>query len=472
MQEALAWPRDGPARRPASGRERPRSARSRRARAAPACAGAPAIGAQHPGIELERRREIGALQPAGDPLIGGAEPPGLRLGGRPQPLQQAGARRDSRRGRTAPARPARPRGFSAGRRGSGRPRAAASPGRAPPGPAPRCDRCSARRSAPATGTPACFSARTISSWTMPRRPSRIRISPGPYRRPVLARISPRSSQRRMVRGDGPGDPPLGLVARPRVVRQRPRLVLRVGGGRPCHAATARPAPARWRARWHAAARLRPRPRRACASGSANTASTSGQHGRDRAERAIQQLGADRRLPRPRPGWSARSGPAGNWRGRHPGNYRSTASRRRPRTASAGAACAPSPAKNSSVSLHDDLPLLRAGVLRLVDQHVLDPRIQLEQHPLAAAGPLRAAAGRARSGRRSRAPPRAPSALVGVDRRRRRRAAVPRCAAPSSRPRSWSPSRTSRACSCLERLQDRLGGHLLGRQRLAARRRRP
>ena len=31
-------------------------------------------------------------------------------------------------------------------------------------------------------------------------------------------------------------------------------------------------------------------------------------------------------------------------------------------------------------LADDLPLLRAGVLRLVDQHVVDPEIELVVHP--------------------------------------------------------------------------------------------
>ena len=92
---------------------------------------------------------------------------------------------------------------------------------------------------------------------------------------------------------------------------------------------------------------------------------------------------------------------------------------------------PAPAKSSSVSLSDDPPLPRAGVLRLVDQHMVDPRVELEQHPLGLARPLQQRVRCARSGRRSRAPPSAPSA----PRRRRwwrtRRAAAPRSGARSA-----------------------------------------
>ena len=42
--------------------------------------------------------------------------------------------------------------------------------------------------------------------------------------------------------------------------------------------------------------------------------------------------------------------------------------------------APSPAKNSSASAAHDLPLLGVGVLRLVDQDVVEAAIELEQHP--------------------------------------------------------------------------------------------
>ena len=50
---------------------------------------------------------------------------------------------------------------------------------------------------------------------------------------------------------------------------------------------------------------------------------------------------------------------------------------------------------------DDLPLLRAGVLRLVDQHVVDAAIELVVHP-GGVDVARAAPASCRSGRRSRA----------------------------------------------------------------------
>ena len=49
-------------------------------------------------------------------------------------------------------------------------------------------------------------------------------------------------------------------------------------------------------------------------------------------------------------------------------------------ACAAAALAPSPAKNSSVERRDDLPLLGAGVLRLVDQDVVEAAVELVEHP--------------------------------------------------------------------------------------------
>ena len=42
--------------------------------------------------------------------------------------------------------------------------------------------------------------------------------------------------------------------------------------------------------------------------------------------------------------------------------------------------APAPAKNSAGQKSDDFPLLRAGILRLVDQHVIDALIELVMHP--------------------------------------------------------------------------------------------
>ena len=42
--------------------------------------------------------------------------------------------------------------------------------------------------------------------------------------------------------------------------------------------------------------------------------------------------------------------------------------------------APAPAVNSADQLRDDLPLLRARVLRLVDQHVVDAEVELVVHP--------------------------------------------------------------------------------------------
>ena len=64
----------------------------------------------------------------------------------------------------------------------------------------------------------------------------------------------------------------------------------------------------------------------------------------------------------------------------PGTRRSTASRRRPRRPCAARSRAPPPAKNSATMALHDLPLLRAGVLRLVDQHVIDAAVELVVHP--------------------------------------------------------------------------------------------
>ena len=84
----------------------------------------------------------------------------------------------------------------------------------------------------------------------------------------------------------------------------------------------------------------------------------------------------------------------------PETKRSTASRRRRRKCVRVDRARPAPAKNSRDQEPDDLPLLRAGVLRLVDQHMVDAEIELVVHP----GGIDAAESEAscRSGRHSRA----------------------------------------------------------------------
>ena len=64
----------------------------------------------------------------------------------------------------------------------------------------------------------------------------------------------------------------------------------------------------------------------------------------------------------------------------PGTRRSTASRRRPRIPCAARSRARRRAVNSATMRAHDLPLLRAGILRLVDQHVVDAEIELVVHP--------------------------------------------------------------------------------------------
>ncbi len=66
----------------------------------------------------------------------------------------------------------------------------------------------------------------------------------------------------------------------------------------------------------------------------------------------------------------------------------------------------------------DLPLLRAGVLRLVDQHVIDAEVELVVHP-GGGRASRTAPASCRSGRRSRAARGAPSRRGSARSRRRR-----------------------------------------------------
>ena len=89
-------------------------------------------------------------------------------------------------------------------------------------------------------------------------------------------------------------------------------------------------------------------------------------------------------------------------------------------------------------VRDDVPLPRAGVLRLVDQHMIDAAVELVMHP---AGRRRGPASPAscRSDRHSRAG-RAPASRAGSSRRPRSRyAAAPRCGRASSRARRRSIS---------------------------------
>ena len=106
----------------------------------------------------------------------------------------------------------------------------------------------------------------------------------------------------------------------------------------------------------------------------------GEHGRGRAERQVERdapPGLAGALAMRREG-AAHLGELA--RRRRPGSCRSTASRRRRRTACALARAAPLPEKNSRRQRLDDLPLLGARVLRLVDEDVVDAAVELEHHP--------------------------------------------------------------------------------------------
>ena len=103
-------------------------------------------------------------------------------------------------------------------------------------------------------------------------------------------------------------------------------------------------------------------RRRGTTGSAARAATAGR----------ARLALLRRTPRPS---------SANMVGRrHPGSCRSTASRRRRRTA-----CAPRRARRAGEELlgqrADHVPLLGARVLRLVDQDVVEAAVELVEHPL-------------------------------------------------------------------------------------------
>ena len=124
--------------------------------------------------------------------------------------------------------------------------------------------------------------------------------------------------------------------------------------------------------------------------------------------------------------------------RRPGTRRSTASRRRPRNTVRPRGRALSPAKNSSVSASRMRHCSARSVLRLVDQQMVEPVVELVQHPGGARlGDQRRA--RARSDRRNRARRARPwprRRLSGSPRRRRTGASL-RSSVSAARRRSRS-----------------------------------
>ena len=81
---------------------------------------------------------------------------------------------------------------------------------------------------------------------------------------------------------------------------------------------------------------------------------------------------------------------------------------------------------------DHLPLVGVGVLRFVDQHMVDAAIELVEHPGRTGRALQQARGWPRSGRRSRAPRAAAWRGHSGRRCRGRAAAAPGCARPTPR----------------------------------------
>ena len=176
----------------------------------------------------------------------------------------------------------------------------------------------------------------ISSCTMPRRPSRIRMSPARTGCPRACQDARRrSSQRRIVPAMARAMRRSGSSLGRGCVGQRPRLVLR-GRARPgrasghsstspgCVGALGGVAQAVVGLD-HAALRLGQREHGVDQPPA--PPGPSGTSGRA-ARRGSAVCAASARAGQLRPG------PGGSWRGRHPGSCRSTASRRRPRTACA------------------------------------------------------------------------------------------------------------------------------------------
>ena len=233
---------------------------------------------------------------------------------------------------------------------------------------------------PATGTSRDFSARTRARAKSLRRRTSTSTSPGASGRPLLssitspavcAAIHSASVSARCCGADG--WPWL-------CVRHRPGLRLRRVRA-PAPAATAPPHRHVRRGRRSASASLagfdhargghrvgehRDRPGPAPAAVERNDTS-SGVRRNSLPAAAHASFAADRASGRTRPR-------------RRPGTSRSTACGRRPRTPCDAVSRAPAPAKNSSVSACAMLPLLRRGVLHLVQQQMVEAAIELVQHP--------------------------------------------------------------------------------------------
>ena len=242
---------------------------------------------------------------------------------------------------------------------------------------------------------------------MPRRPSRISTSPGRIGRPVLCQdLAVDRASRRIVPGDGARDAALGLVAGPRCVGQRPGLVVgssRSAGTASGHSSTSPGSLARSvvvvHARPgldHAALRLRQR----------EHGVDRREHGRHRAERPVEQLAPGSAVPPAAARPSAVADPAevgevGTLEAVDRlllvADHEQGARRGRAR---------PAPAKNSSVSLSDDPPTARGLVSWASSTSTWSIRASsLNSTHSVLPGCVQQRAACARSGRRSRAPPR-------------------------------------------------------------------
>ena len=238
---------------------------------------------------------------------------------------------------------------------------------------------STMRSTPATGTRSCFSARTSSSTKAVRRRTSTMMSPaaiGPalairgFRGPPI--LSPiRRAIRRARRGLRRSPARAARPAASTAPARRSRAV------RP--AATARPA------RLAAAPRLmvdrlrRRAPRRRRAGPGEHRVHRL-QHGRVERNETVSRSAASSAPPGAT--WRRSTSRIGGEqrRDRRAGSCRSTAWRRRPRTPCASASRAARAGEELLGQRADDFPLVRVGVLGLVDQHVVDAAVELEQHP--------------------------------------------------------------------------------------------
>ena len=248
------------------------------------------------------------------------------------------------------------------------------------------------------------------------------MSPARIGRPVLSSTSPRVSQPRMVRRS-PRDAALGLVADPRRVGQGQgsSAGAELGGLASGHSST-KPGSLARSVAWRTSASRSPR----------RLGLGQGEHGVDQRQHRRARSGTSGRAPRrgsagrhPRRGGQALLHPAevgevGTLEAvdrlllvaDHEQGARPRWRRRRRRT--------PRSASRRS-------PTARARVLRLVDQDVVDPRVELEQHPLGLARGGAAARGALDQILVVERRPRAPSAPRRRRSWRTRRAGAPRSA---------------------------------------------